>query len=236
MALPYEYASAEEVPEVLREEYAEVEVDGKKVYRLDGYSPKEKHHAAIENGRTLNTKNQELQQQLTAAQEELSTLQAKAEDSGKKMSEEKSTLEQRMEALENALTNANTEKAALEQQQQQGRLREAIKRAAVSAVDPDDVADVAQREGWAVEEDGSFVRKLAGKVVYGEDGITPQSPEEYNKDLLTRKPHFYKGSKGDDAPIPGTTMRGGKMVISKSDPAAMGKYADKVATGEVIAE
>lgn len=100
-------------------------------------------------------------------------------------------------------------------------------------VRPEAVEDVvlAARNVYRLE-DGTPTPFSGDDVLYGKDG-KPMSMEEWIPSLAKDKPHYFEGSSGSGANNNGSGGRG-PMVIDRNDAVSLGRYADKIASGEAV--
>lgn len=237
--------SLDGIEESLRPLYQEVEEEGKTFFQLDveGAVPKEKHHAAIENGRNLYRQLEEAKEQVEQLQTERDQLEQEKNQTvstSKKKDQEKSTLEERLASLEKAVREKEEE---LQRQAAEARIagfRDQIKTTAASVGARkealDDIALLALNDGWSFDENGNPVRKVNGELVLSKEEVgKPQTYEEYVKELVERKPFLFEASSGDGA-LGGGTPPAGVKIIPKDDPKAIGENADLILEGKAIVQ
>jgi hypothetical protein len=88
------------------------------------------------------------------------------------------------------------------------------------------------RNTFTLTDSGELqARDGKGQTIYGSKG-DPLTMEEYVDSLTTKAPHLFESAGGGSA-SGGTRPAGGKLRIK---PADIGKYADEVASGQVIVD
>lgn len=245
MPLRFVAESLDSIDEAHRALYKEVEEEGKKFFQLDveGAVPKEKHHAAIENGRNLYRQLEEAKKQVEQLQAERDRLEQEKDrtvNAANKKDQEKSSLEERLAALEKAVQE---KEEALKRQAEEARIagfRDQIKTTAANIGARkealDDIALLALNDGWSFDENGNPIRKVNGELVLSkEEAGKPQTYEEYVKELVERKPFLFEASSGDGAPGGGAPPADVK-IIPKDDPKAIGENADLILEGKAIVQ
>lgn len=86
----------------------------------------------------------------------------------------------------------------------QRALSDAVAKAAVKAgalhTALDDIVLRAQHSGWGVNEDGEVIARKGDEVLYGKDGKTPLTAEEWADSLREVAPHLFQQPSGTGAP------------------------------------
>jgi hypothetical protein len=91
-------------------------------------------------------------------------------------------------------------------------IRAAASRAGVHKHAIDD-ALLAARMDFTLDDDGNPVQMRDGEVVYGKDGKTPFSPDEWMAQRTETKPHWFpSGNSGSEAGGEGKSTPGGKTI------------------------
>lgn len=121
------------------------------------------------------------------------------------------------EELETKVATAETALNAAQSQLTLLLIDDAVKDSAVkNGVLPTAIEDIVFRaRGTFVLEDNVPVPKVAGKVVYGKDGTTPMTPDEWIQGLKKTAPHLFQGVRGSGA---GGGHGLGGMDVSKMTP------------------
>lgn len=232
MALRREYATADEIPAELKALY--VEKDGKFLLDVDGGVAGPDQAGALDKERK---RARELEKTLNDLRKNLEGLDpAKAREAlaTLRQLEEKGDLAELPEALQtkvDAIVRKRTERMAADYQEKlaaaegqvktlNGRLEELLidnglrTAAAKSGVKPSAIDDVVLygRTQWKLDKDGKPVPMKGDEVLYGKDGKTPMSPDEWLADRSTDRPHWFEpstggGAKGSGArPGPGNSV------------------------------
>lgn len=83
-------------------------------------------------------------------------------------------------------------------------LSDAVAKAAVKAgalpTALEDIVLRAQHSGWIVNEDGEVVARKGDEVLYGKDGKSPLTAEEWANSLREAAPHLFQQPSGTGAP------------------------------------
>jgi hypothetical protein len=115
-------------------------------------------------------------------------------------------VEERVKALkadmEGSLQSVSKERDTLATKLSSVLIDSAVKSAAVSVgVVPTAVDDVVLRAKTTFQMKGGEVVAINGKgdVIYGKDGVTPMSIDEWVKDLKASAPHLFEGMRGGGA-------------------------------------
>jgi len=93
------------------------------------------------------------------------------------------------------------------------------------------------RRIFQIADDGKVLAKDdKGNTLFGKDGVTPMTIQEWAASLPTEAPHLFKPAKGAGAPGSSGVHPGvqGKQVLVTNDPILMGQNLEKIAKGEVI--
>jgi len=97
-----------------------------------------------------------------------------------------------------------------------------IKAATKAGAEPTAIDDIilrAQSAGWTINEEGEVVAKNGDDVIFGKDGKTPLSPDEWAESLRETAPHLWPKAQGSGAN--GTHQPNAKGVdLSKLSPEA----------------
>ena len=85
---------------------------------------------------------------------------------------------------------------------------------------------------WALNEEGTPVATVDGEVVYGKDGKSPITMNEWAGQLAFDAPHLFEGNVGGGA---GGNQDGGfsKGVVSANDQDALSNNLEAIAAGDV---
>ncbi len=94
------------------------------------------------------------------------------------------------------------------------------------------------RDTWALDESGSPVPTGPDKkTMFGKDGKSPLSMEEWAQDLVQTAPYLFEGSAGGGAQGSSGRGNGSEKTIVYGDQDAMNANIERIASGEVsIAE
>lgn len=252
MALKMQVKTLEEVPEALREHYAEQE--GVFVLQTDAEDRLKEFRA---NNIALRQETQTLKQQMEEAQGKLKAFEGVDVDEYTKLKGLQKQLENqeliKEGDLEKLLANTKeelkkeyggriqaleTKLKTTEDDLHRTRITDALTKSAVSAgVDPDVLEDavfLASRE-WQLEE-GKAVRKVDDEVVLSQDNAGKnQTMEEYWQEVSQKKPKFFLPSGGGGGRQPGGPGGNAPTVIP-NDPVSIGANAEKIAKGEAVVE
>ena len=83
-------------------------------------------------------------------------------------------------------------------------LSEAISKAAIKAgALPEAIEDITLRAkgaGWSIDEEGNPVAKAGDDIVFGKDGKTALTPNEWAESLRETAPHLWPRAQGSGAP------------------------------------
>ncbi len=119
--------------------------------------------------------------------------------------------------VERVITDANNKYAALEQvaaadksraDKAEGKLKGLLidkditsAVANVGSVRKGGMTDVLSRakDVWTLDDEGNLVAKKGDNIIYGSDGKSPLSPQEWAQSLVTDAPFLFEGSKGAGA-------------------------------------
>lgn len=222
MGLKYQVTKLEDVPEGVRSLY----VKQGDIYVLDaeGVVPKERLDEFRNNNIELQKKLDKLKDVDPAKYNELLEIDRKVKekellDAGKvdelvqlRTANMRESFETEKNQLTTDLTRANSKLEQL-------LIDNVVKTSAIKlGVIPEAIDDVVLRaKGMFKIEDGSPVPKGAdGKVIYGKDGSSPMSVDEWLSSLKTSARHLFMGSQGSGA---GGGNRSGNIDLSKLSPA-----------------
>lgn len=194
------------------------------------------------NNRTLHNEKTKLEKDLAAAQQAIADLEAKIDTSnkGKKdLDDEKKTLEQRLQALEdsNKAKDADIQQKNMKLARQNIRrsLSKALADAGVKATAMEDALEVGIRD-WQVEgdpEEGAVRLYHGENVVLSPDRAgEPITPEEWAGGWLKSRTHFLADSQGDGGRDGDVRRVNGKIQVKKTDAVAMGLYAEDLNSGK----
>jgi hypothetical protein len=241
MALPATVERLEDLPELVREHYAQKEG----VWTLTLLSPEEHNGlvTALNSERrlrrdadtqvtSLKTKFEGIEpDEFRAMQEKIASFADKEvydkhgleELVGRRTNEMKLTHERQMAAKDRELTAEREARQSLDRQWRSDRIETALLAAATKAgVDkgatPDAVAR-GRRVFQDLDEHGIPVAKDGEEVKYGKDGVSPFTPDEFMLNLKTEAPHLWPPSSGGGAPPQHGGVNGGIDYASISSPA-----------------
>lgn len=101
----------------------------------------------------------------------------------------------------------------------QRALSDAVAKAAVKAgalpTALDDIVLRAQHSGWTVNEDGEVIARKGEEVLFGKDGKTPLTAEEWAESLREAAPHLFQQPQGTGAP--GSRGGGSGKTMKRAD-------------------
>ena len=88
---------------------------------------------------------------------------------------------------------------------------------------------------WRLDDDLNLVAMKGESAVYGTDGKTPLSPEEYATSLLQEAPYFFEGNSGSGAGgnDDDKGQGGNGTTIAAGDKTAFGANLEAIASGKV---
>ena len=204
MALKYKVAKLEDVPEAVRTLYRQ-EGDAF-VLDAEGVVPKERLDEFRNNNITLQQQLDKLKNIDPVKYAELTALQRKIEekellDKGEvdkvvnlRVTEMKTTYEDQIKTLQDDLSGASAQLSTL-------MIDNAIKSVAIKqGVEPTAIDDIVLRaRGVYIVEKGQAIPKANGNVLYGKDGVTPLTMDEWVTGLKKTAPHLFQGSRGSGA-------------------------------------
>jgi hypothetical protein len=224
--LSYVVDSLENVPESLREYYAETEEGGAFRLFVDAVVPKEKFEEFRGNNTTLNKEKADLERQLTVYRtinedadklrqeyEELTKLRQRVKDKDliekdgfekaveQRTQEMKSASEGQIRALSEALNKREAELANAVHENERIIISRAIQDAALAAnaipgAIPN-ILDQATREGWQLSDKKVPILVRNGEIVFGENGVDPLTPKEWaSRTLRDAAPWFFERAHG----------------------------------------
>ena len=205
MSIKYKVAKLEEIPENVRSLYVQ-QPDGSYILDAEGVVPKEKLDEFRSNNIQLQQQMDKLKdidpekyKELIKLDQEVKTGElikaGKLEEAvNLRVDSMKTDLESKIRERDDKLSAANSQLSAL-------LFDGAVKSAAIkSGVLPTAMDDLVYRaRGSFVVENGSPVPKKDGKTVFGKDGTTPMSIEEWTLNLKPMAPHLFQGSQGSGA-------------------------------------
>lgn len=85
----------------------------------------------------------------------------------------------------------------------------------------DDVILRAQGAGWTINEEGEVIARDGENIIFGKDGKTPLSPDEWAESLRETAPHLWPPAQGSGAQGSHTPAKGGKIDPSLSPEARL---------------
>lgn len=145
--------------------------------------------------------------------------------------------ENKYKALEDAhtalqSTNGKTE-VALQTQMIEARIAQAV--SGVGTIVKGAMPDILNRakQIWNLNDNLELVARNGENPIYGTDGQTPLTPEEYAAGVLQEAPWFFEGSSGGGADGNKNPGDGGKQNIQRGDKEAFGSNLEDIASGKV---
>ena len=216
MALQLIVDSIEAVPENARDLYKEV--DGKFRLDLDGYEDPVGLKSALQKEREAAKsaakrasawesfgKTPEEIQEVLAAQLEAEDQKLRAEKKFEEL-DQKKTERMRLEHDKQIQAREETiaKQAAIIQKANKGRVAGELTKAALKAgALPDAIPSIVLQgihDGWTVDDNGDLSALQGGEVVFGKDGRTKLSKDEWAEGLRDATPFFFPKAQGTGAP------------------------------------
>lgn len=224
------YDSLDAVPEALREHYKEGD-DGKYHLQVEGMVAKERVDEFRENNVALRQQTETLQGQLKAFGDvtpervkELETLDRKVKDKElydkdgiEAVVSERTAEMQRQHEAQVGNVKSELEKATEAAEAHRRRLHQHVissnvSRAAMKAgVRKEAIADaqLLAQQNWTVnEQERPVMANEKGEVVYGKDGVSPLTVEEWFDKQREERPHWFEASSGGGSTGGGRTSAG----------------------------
>jgi hypothetical protein len=136
--------------------------------------------------------------------------------------------------LEGELTNERTSKQTMQQRLEELLIDSEVQRESLPLVVDTAMGDVVRRarEIFSIV-DGHSVPMRDGKIVYGEDGVTPLTIRDWLAGLAKTAPHLFKQSQGGGAGTGGGRgTGGGSSELDKLPPAERLKIVRRQAAGQ----
>lgn len=233
MNIPASTKDLTKIPEALRASYKQ---EGDTwVLQLEGEHPELVSRQTLQEFRTNNInllqEKKTLEEKLAAAEK----VRQEKEELEKKGKDSTSKIDQLAEQMKTLIDNNNKLEARLRQTRVTDKLRAAALAKGVKPEAADDLLMLVAPE-WD-EDNGQLVRKVNGQPKLSEKRpAQPESPEEFFETLAKNKPFFYSSSNGDGPPATTQlkTTPAGKILVDPSDPVALGKHAEDLASGKAV--
>jgi len=238
-----------EVPEAKRDEY--IEKEGKFVLKLEGDPHPEIAEARAkvvefrDNNIALMKERETLTTKLKAFEgidpAEVATLRTKITDLEKKVKPDAPDVEVRIRTavadgireVKDQLAEEKKHREEAETKLAKTSLENKLREVGVKLkVEEKAIPDFLARGLRVFGLDG--IARDGDKELYSKDKPEQRlSMEDWAKDLFVEAPHLFTQSRGGDA-RGGPLGPGGKRTISSTDPAELGRLADKIAKGEIM--
>lgn len=239
MKLKFVVQDINSVDEALRGHYTKGE-DGKFYLDVDGAVSKDKLDEFRTNNVELMKKLKDLEgidpaeyQRLMATERQMRD--KKLMDAGKfeellaeRTAEMKKHYEKQIEGLTGEKTSLSThlEKLLIDNAVATAATKLGVKAEAL------DMVSLMARQRFRVK-DGQAVAMDGDKIVYGKDGSTPESVDEFVSRLSEARPFLFEASSGGGGGGGGKPPAGGARVINGKDPVAFGQNLEAIAKGDV---
>lgn len=89
---------------------------------------------------------------------------------------------------------------------------------------------------YDLEKSQLVARDAEGRAMYGKDGVTPLTVDEWGKDLVKTASHLFTENRGGGGTGSGSESTSPEGTISGDDPMAIGRNLEAVASGKMVVE